>query len=136
MDIRDVSCVDEQQAPPPSCLLTVHAGIRAQQRGVNLSVLACLLKYGRHEHDHMGCEVVTFDGDSLAEVARRESRDLKCKADGARSLYAVVDSDGRVVTTGFRFRRVLRDRSLSSNRPGRSRRPGVLPASFNRTRPS
>lgn len=136
MDIRDEFCKEMRQTSPEYCLLTAHAGIRAQQRGVDLSVLACLLKYGRHEHDHMGCAVVTFDGDSLAEVARRESRNLRCKADGARSLYAVVDSDGIVVTTGFRFRRVLRDRSLSSNRPGRSRRPGVLHASFNRTRPS
>jgi hypothetical protein len=41
----------------------------------------------------------------------------------ARSIYAVVDVDGSVVTTGHRYRRVLRDLSLSSFRPGRSRKP-------------
>lgn len=114
--------------------LTVHAAIRAKQRGVNRSVLDCLLQYGRHEHDHMGCEVVTFDDETLDEVARLESRDLWRKVAEARSVYAIVDSEGSVVTTGHRFRKVLRDRSLSSNRPGRSRRPRKLHGSPNRQR--
>ena len=114
--------------------LTVHAVIRAQQRGVNRSVLDCLLKYGRHEHDHMGCEVVTFDDGTLNEVSRREPRALWRKVAESRSVYAIVGSDGSVVTTGHRFRKVLRDRSLSSNRPGRSRRPRILHASSNRQR--
>ena len=111
--------------------LTVHAAIRAQQRGVNRSVLDCLLQYGRHEHDHMGCEVVTFDDETLGEVARREPHTVWLEVIEARSIYAVVASDGSVVTTGHRFRRMLRDRSLSSNRPGRSRRPRILHASSN-----
>ena len=116
--------------------LTVHAVTRAQQRGVNRTVLDCLLQYGRHEHDHMGCEVVTFDDETLDEVALREPRALWREVAEARSVYAIVNSDGSVVTTGHRFRKVLRDRSLSSNRPGRSRRPRILHASFNRLRSS
>lgn len=134
MGLQDVLSMGQGQTANMAYPLTIHAGIRAQQRGVDWSVLNCLLQYGRHDHDHMGCEVVMFDGGSLAEVARRESHGLWCKADEARSLYAVVNSDGMVVTTGHRFRRVLRDRSLSSNRPGRSRRPRILHASFNRFR--
>lgn len=34
-----------------------------------------------------------------------------------RDIYAVVDSDGCIVTVGHRFRRVLRDRSLANVRP-------------------
>lgn len=136
MGLQDVLSMGQGRTANTACPLTIHAGIRTQQRGVNRSVLDCLLQYGRHEHDHMGCEVVMFDGGSLAEVARREPRGLWCKADESRSLYAVVNSDGMVVTTGHRFRRVLRDRSLSSNRPGRSRRPRILHASFIRFRAS
>ena len=84
----------------------------------------------------MGCEVVTFDDETLDEVARREPRALWREVAEARSVYAIVNSDGSVVTTGHRFRKVLRDRSLSSNRPGRSRRPRILHASFNRLRSS
>lgn len=132
MGLQDVFSIDAEQATNMTCPMTIHAGIRVQQRGVDRSVLDCLLQYGRHEHDHKGCEVVTFDGDSLAEIARREPHQLSCKADESRALYAVVNSDGMVVTTGHRYRRLLRDRSLSSNRPGRNRRPRILQASFNR----
>lgn len=134
MGLQDVLSMGQGPSAKMACPLTIHAGIRAQQRGVDRSVLDCLLQYGRHDHDHMGCEVVTFDGGSLAEVARREPRGLWCKADEARALYAVVNADGMVVTTGHRFRRILRDRSLASNRPGRSRRPRILHASLNRFR--
>ena len=114
--------------------LTVHAVIRAQQRRVTRSVLDCLLQYGHHEHDHMGCEVVPFDDETIDEVARREPRALLREVAEACSVYAIVNSDGSVVTTVHRFRKVLRDRSLSSNRPGRSRRPRILHASFNHHR--
>lgn len=101
--------------------MTKHAGIRVQQRGVNRDVLDCLLAYGRHEPDHKGCRIVTFDGKALEDLSRFEPKELSAKATGARNLYAVVDSDGVVVTAGHRFRRVPRDLSLSSRRPGRSR---------------
>ena len=102
--------------------LTAHALVRARQRGVDLEALACLLSYGRRAHDHRGAEIVTFDHAALAEVARREPRPTWRKALEASSLYAVLGADGLVITTGHRFRRVIRDRSLASLRSGRSRR--------------
>lgn len=104
-------------------MLTPHAEMRVQQRGVDRQVLDCLLLYGRPEFDHFGCEILYFDEESLDKVARNESRRLWLKAVESRHLYAVVNSDGKVVTTGYRFRRVQRDRSLSSYRPGRTRSP-------------
>jgi hypothetical protein len=106
--------------------LTKHAGIRAQQRGVNREVLSCLLAYGRHEPDHKGCHIVTFDSKSLSDMARYEPRNLKTKTSEHRNVYAVVDSEGVVITAGHRFRRVPRDLSLSSLHPGRSRSPRVV----------
>lgn len=104
-------------------MLTPHAQIRLQQRGVDRQVLDCLLLYGRREFDHFGCEILYFDEASLETVARREPRRLWLKTVESRHLYAVVNSDGQVVTTGHRYRRVQRDRSLSSYRPGRTRSP-------------
>ena len=109
-----------------SYALTRHADIRVQQRGVNRDVLDCLLAYGRHEPDHKGCRIVTFDCKSLDAMSRSEPKDIKTKASDSRNLYAVVNGDGVVITAGHRFRRVLRDQSLSSMRPGRSRSPRVL----------
>lgn len=102
--------------------LTTHALIRARQRGIDLEALACLLSYGRRHHDHRGTEIVTFDHAALDEVARREPRPTWRKAVEASSLYAVLGPDGFVITTGHRYRRVIRDRSLASLRPGRGRR--------------
>ena len=111
--------------------MTKHAGIRVQQRGVNLELLDRLLAYGRHEPDHKGCHVVTFDGKALEDLSRFEPKAIRAKATSSRNLYAVVDSDGVVVTTGHRFRRVPRNLSLSSFRPGRSRSPRSINAASN-----
>ncbi len=104
-------------------VLTPHAEIRVQQRGLDRQVLDCLTLYGRGEFDHFGCEIVYFDEAGLDKVARCEPRHVWLKAAESRRLYAVVNSDGVVVTTGHRYRRVQRDRSLSSYRPGRTRSP-------------
>ena len=118
-----------------SYALTRHAGIRVQQRGVNRDTLDYLLAYGHHEPDHKGCSVVTFDGKSLKAMERYEPRTANRKAPDSPNLYAVVDSHGVVITAGHRFRRVPRDLSLSSLRPGRNRSPRVLngPSSSYRT---
>ena len=109
--------------------LTRHAGIRVQQRGVNREILGCLLDYGHHEADHKGCHVVTFDGKSLkamSAMSLHEPLTSNARASDSRNLFAVIDSDGVVITAGHRFRRVPRDLSLSSFRPGRSRSPRAL----------
>lgn len=103
--------------------LTSHAEVRMQQRGVERELLECLLKYGEREYDHKGCEIVFLTDSCLDAIARYESHPLWIRMVAARSLYAVVDTDGCVVTAGHRYRRVQRDLSLSSLRPGRSRKP-------------
>ena len=102
--------------------LTHHAATRIRQRGINLEVLGCLLSYGHREHDHRGAEVVAFDRSALSLVRATEAPDVWRAVEQARDVYAVVDSDGLVITSGFRFRRVVRDFSLSSMRPRRGHR--------------
>ena len=103
--------------------LTTHAEVRLQQRGIRVEVLDCLLAYGRREHDHTHCEIAYFDTKALECIERHEGPRVAQLASDHRDVYAVIDSDGCVVTTGHRFRRILRDKSLSSLRPGRTRRP-------------
>ena len=111
----------------PGLLLTAHASIRMRQRGIDPVALHCLLSYGRREHDHRGAEVVVYDRDALEQVRRFETVEIWRTAVCTRALYAVVDSDGWIVTTGHRFRRVIRDMSLSSTRPRRTRGGGRRP---------
>lgn len=103
--------------------LSLHAEVRMQQRGVERELLECLLEYGACQYDHKGCEIVFLTDDCLDAIARYESHHLWVRMAAARSVYAVVDTDGCVVTMGHRYRRVQRDLSLSSLRPGRTRKP-------------
>lgn len=96
--------------------ISLHARIRAQQRGVRMTALDALLRYGTECHDHLGALVVIMNRRALDEV-RRQEPEVWPQIRGARGLYAVVDGSGAVVTTGHRHRRITRDRSLSNLRP-------------------
>lgn len=102
--------------------LSAHAEVRKQQRGIRHDVLDCLLAYGRREHDHAHCEIVYFDARAAERAHKEAGPQLAHLVSDHRDVYAVIDSDGRVVTTGHRFRRILRDKSQSNLRPSRARR--------------
>lgn len=102
-------------------LLRLHAYIRAQRRGVNWSVPYWLLRYGHHNHDPLGCELVTlWDG---PEVERRESPALGREVAVALSVHA---------GGGSGCSPVLFHRSLSSNHTVRCWQPPKLHASSSR----
>lgn len=122
-DSGSVSLPSRRPSPSASTLpLSPHAVVRLQQRGIRADVLDCLLAYGRREHDHAHCEILYFDGHALRRLQREADRHTVHLAQEHRDVYAVVDGNGCVVTTGHRFRRVRRDRSLSDLRPRRGRR--------------
>ena len=65
--------------------LTQHARARMQQRGISTATLEALLDFGREIHVDRGRDLVLFD-----------------------KLYAILGSDGTVITVGHRFRRIPR----------------------------
>jgi len=87
--------------------LTSHARTRMQQRGIRPMELEVLLDYGKSAYVPGGREIVFFD-----KAAR--SRLVKQHPEGARAAdrffrdYAILASDGRVVTVGKRFRHLRR----------------------------
>lgn len=101
--------------------MTPHAQIRLRQRGIRADVLECLVAYGRREHDHAQCEIVYFDSKAIQRVQREIGAQISQVIHENRDVYAVLNSDGHIVTTGHRFRRILRDKSQSNYRT-RSRR--------------
>jgi hypothetical protein len=115
-------------------LLTLHAEVRQQQRGIRHDVLDCLLAYGRREHDHSHCEIVYFDARAAERAHKEVGPQLAHLVSDNRDVYAVIDSDGCVITTGHRFRRILRDKSQSNLRPSRARGPS-RPSRLSRPRP-
>ena len=87
-------------------ILTPHARARMQQRGIRAETVEALLDFGRVRYlREGGREVVFFDKKAKSRLARanpgaaRESQKLT-------RTYAIMGSNGVVITVGHRFRRV------------------------------
>ena len=90
-------------------ILTSHARTRMQQRGIRPEMVEALLDYGREVHVAGGRDLVFFDKRARARLAkaglvRDAQTDRLCKS------YAVLSSDGLVLTVGHRYRRIPRGR--------------------------
>jgi len=86
---------------------TEHARARMQQRGISPAAVEILMSYGRSSHDHLGCEVVYFDKPARKRLARQNPAAAR-EAERFSRAYAVLGSDGAVVTVGHRYRRFKR----------------------------
>jgi Domain of unknown function (DUF4258) len=88
--------------------LTPHALTRMQQRGIRPDALEALLDYGRARHLHSkGREVVFFDKRARARLENDRPAVAREAARLSRT-YAVIGSDGTVITVGHRYRRLKR----------------------------
>jgi hypothetical protein len=90
-------------------LLMPHARVRMQQRGIRPEMREALLDYGREVHVAGGRDLVFFDKRARvrlakAGLARGAQAERFCKS------YAVLSSDGVVITVGHRYRRIPRGR--------------------------
>ena len=85
--------------------VTAHARARMQQRGIRPDALEALLDFGSARHlRSKGRELVFFDKNARSRLAKVNS--AAREADRLRRTYAIVGSDGTVITVGHRFRRV------------------------------
>ena len=88
--------------------LTHHARARMQQRGIRPAAIAALLDFGCARHLHSkGRELVFFDKRAQARLAKANPG-AACQVDRLRRTYAIVGSDGTVITVGHCYRRVTR----------------------------
>ena len=89
-------------------ILTTHARARMQQRGIPAAAVEALLDFGRVRHLHKdGCEIVYFDKKARARLARANPAAAR-EAERLTRTYAIVGSDGAVITVGHRYRRLPR----------------------------
>lgn len=86
-----------------------------QQRGIRPQALEALLDFGRARYLHQrGREIVFFDRKARVRLARADPG----VARGAERLtrtYAIVGSNGVVITIGHRYRRIPRGRRRGKN---------------------
>lgn len=90
-------------------LLTRHARARMQQRGISAADLDALLAFGRFAPAGGGCDIVFFDK-RARECLSRAGVISPSEAERIGRSYAIVESDGAVITVGHRFRRIPRGR--------------------------
>ena len=86
-------------------MLTNHAEMRCQQRGIRQEVVDTVLSYGRRGH-HRGAQVFFMD-----KIARRRARADMGKTAYVRIVdrldtYLVVSGDGAVITVAKRLGRL------------------------------
>jgi hypothetical protein len=80
-----------------------------QQRGIRPEALEALLDFGRVRHLHEdGREIIYFDKKACARLARAKS-DAAREAAKLTRTYAIMGSNGVVITVGHRYRRVAND---------------------------
>jgi hypothetical protein len=88
--------------------LTPHARARMQQRGISAAALEALIDFGRARHLHAdGREILFFDKKAKARLARVDP-DAAREAAKLTRTYAIMGSNGVVITVGHRYRRVGR----------------------------
>ena len=87
--------------------LTHHARARMQQRGISAATLDALLDFGRTARAGGGSEIVFFDKRARERLARSGTVP-PAQADRVCRSYAIVESDGLVITVGHRYSRIRR----------------------------
>ena len=88
--------------------ITNHARARLQQRGIPMPVLDCLLTFGRKVHDHHGAEILFFDHRARNQIRRIYGDHGFKRLESKLDTYAVIGSDGAVMTVGHRTKRIKR----------------------------
>ena len=89
--------------------LTPHARARMQQRGIRPAMVEALLDFGRVRHLHQdGREILFFDKKARARLARANP-EAASEAEKLTRTYAIVGSNGVVITVGHRYRRIAGD---------------------------
>lgn len=89
-------------------LITQHAAIRMQQRGIKVKTLDCLFEFGSKMHDRRGCIIVYFDKQSRKRLKETTNSAIPRTMESQMDAYAVVSVRGEVLTVGHRVKRINR----------------------------
>lgn len=87
-------------------VLTCHAQVRMQQRGIPPLIVEWLLEYGASEVSH-GAVRRFFDKQARKRLAANVGHQVVDRLGDLLNTY-VVEGDGRLVTAGHRTKRVRR----------------------------
>lgn len=86
-------------------MLTHHAQVRMQQRGIPMAAVDALLAYG-HQRRHRGADVYYLDRRGRAQMARDLGRDRCRQLEKSLDSYLVVSDEGDIITAAHRHHRL------------------------------
>jgi hypothetical protein len=86
-------------------MLTRHAEVRCQQRGIRPEVIATLLEYGRRER-RRGAEICFMDRSTRQRAHRELGHDAYTRLVDHLDRYLVVADDGHIITAAHRLKRL------------------------------
>ena len=83
-----------------------HAKIRMQQRAISADMLESLLDFGQIKFNGQGTEILTFPKKVVKNLKKELNHKVFMKIDRHLNLYAIMSSDGELITTGYRTKRL------------------------------
>lgn len=88
-----------------SHVISRHAAIRAQQRGITPMIQEYLLEYGAEIYDGHGGIRRYFDKRSIRCIERDLGRELVCRIADSQGVFLIESShDSSIITVGHRHR--------------------------------
>lgn len=89
-------------------VITQHAVIRMQQRGIKEKTLNCLIKFGSKIRRDRGCFMMFFDKQARNRLQKLVDSNLYIFLLSQIDAYAIVSASGEVLTVGHRFKKITR----------------------------
>jgi len=83
-----------------------HAQIRMQQRAITADMLESLLDFGQVKFNGQGTEILTFPKKVVKHLKKELNNKVFMKIERHLNLYAIMSSDGELITTGYRTKRL------------------------------
>lgn len=89
-------------------VMSQHASTRAQQRAIPPLIIDWLVEYGSSRRDKTGAEIRYFDHAARKSLGRNVGHQVVDLLGSLLDTYAVVSTEGTVITVGHRFKRTRR----------------------------
>ena len=87
-------------------LISHHAKVRMQQRAITADMLESLLDFGQVKFNGQGTEILTFPKKVVKHLKKELNHKVFMKIERHLNLYAIMSSDGELITTGYRTKRL------------------------------
>jgi len=87
-------------------MVSQHAKVRMQQRAISEDMLESLLDFGQVKFNGQGTEILTFPKRVVKHLKKELDHKVFMKIERHLNLYAIMSSDGELITTGYRTKRL------------------------------